>query len=998
METNNNNNNGVGGGGSVGSNLNSLLSSSTGSFGSLLSPIQSGLSGGNNSNNNNNNNSAEYDSKVQKIVANYQKIKGQNAILKKALVQEQQKTTDLEKELKEKSQALTTAIQEHDVLEFNNQRLTKRITLIQEANTEKKESGWGFGKSKVELQKKEEEINILKSELQEKIDDNESLHSVTTEKENAYKALDSQLRGVISEKDSLLVEKDLKIESLLIEQKESEKKLVDQTRGLRENIGLLEKSLKQVYITAKQRDDALQQLSQIFENGLSNQPPINFDYPIENITPSNERFSFDDIIFDKTFQDITLNSASFNSIADKNQWSQPYRAIIICVQNFISYHLDIISKLTSSHQSIVKSLNEKHQNEIIDLNENKSIITLQKEEIEFTLNSKTEELTLKEKEVLLLSQELLEKTQLLNQQLQTSRVIDEQIQNERAEYQKTKSQLEQQIITITNNFQDELKKAKDQHQGLLRHQKQLLNSKIEQQNSIILNLQKQLSSLSVLQPTNSNSGSSNSLIDLDTSNNSNNNSNSNNTSFLDLSFIEGQLNNININNNSNNNNNANTGGSSLLDFDEQQQQQQPPPATTATTIINSAEFNSTDSTSPKVQSERFKLTVLDDTGDQLESLNFSITDKEREKEMKIYYENKITQLLNKISNIDAKTVRYHDQYQQLLKKGSGNDNVKKEHEATLLELKNTKDELEVTRFNYDQQLRMMTEQFVSLNESISQLDSELLNIKQHKILCAKCKTWNPLEFIFSPENPNLYCSKGHPLQTLQIIKIPFKLFDFNPNTKKFAKKKSTDNLYGSVYKLKRNNLNWFEIGCKQLHVPIDRYNVYWKIQIKEYTKPLYFHCSITIDKEIYTFRQKVIERETILANIGEWRLFKTNIIAPPPNSIKGNTHMVVKCMLYNIDQFSTTRLSNIVIDYFQLVPIYEELPTTTTPPIVYIDTIPDFPSPSLYEPIDCQHFIPIEQDQDSALYQNQSKLLLQRCSERRKEMIVLFNKENYFSS
>jgi len=762
MEGNNNNRDSVGGGGSL-NNLNSLLSSSTSSFGSLLSPTQTGLGSNSNNNNNNNNNSGtniDYD-KVQKIVANYQKIKGQNAILKKALVQEQQKTTDLEKELKEKSQALTTAIQEHDVLEFNNQRLTKRITLIQEANSEKKESGWGFGKSKVELQKKEEEINILKSELQEKIDDNESLHSVTTEKENAYKALDSQLKGVIAEKDTLLVEKDLKIEALLIEQKESEKKLVDQTRGLRENIGLLEKSLKQVYITAKQRDDALNQLTQMLEGGLSNQPLVNLDYPLENITPSNERFSFDNLIFDKTFQDITLNSSSFNSIADKNQWSQPYRTIIVCVQGFISYHLDLLSQLTSSHQSIVKSLNEKHQNELNNLNENNSKITLQKEEIEFTLNSKNEELTLKEKEVLLLSQELLEKTQLLNQQLQQSRQIDDQIQMERAEYQKTKSQLEQQIQTITNNFNDELKKSKDHHQGLLRHQKQLLNSKIEEQNSIILNLQKQLSSLSVLQPQNTNNNSSNNLVNLDDTNNeiNNNNSNNNNNSLLDLSFIGGD-------GQSSPNNNKNISSSnSLLDLDDQKLDSTN--NNSNNNNRNSVELNSPNNVSPKIQSERFKLTVLDDTGDQLESLNFSMSDKEREKEMKLYYENKITQLLNKISNIDAKAVRYHEQYQQLLKKGTGNDTVKKELETTLADLKNTKDELEVTRFNYDQQLRMMTEQFVSLNESISQLDSELLNIKQHKILCAKCKTWNPLEYIFSPENPNFNCSKGHPLQTLQ---------------------------------------------------------------------------------------------------------------------------------------------------------------------------------------------------------------------------------------
>ncbi|KYQ89201.1 hypothetical protein DLAC_10445 [Tieghemostelium lacteum] len=154
-------------------------------------------------------------------------------------------------------------------------------------------------------------------------------------------------------------------------------------------------------------------------------------------------------------------------------------------------------------------------------------------------------------------------------------------------------------------------------------------------------------------------------------------------------------------------------------------------------------------------------------GEESDSLNFSQTDKERENEMKQYYEKKITQLLNKISNIDTKAMRYYEQYQQLLKNGLSSDSLQLELDNSKKELKDTKDELEVTRVNYDQQMRILTEQFISLNETVSQLDTDLIRIKQHKVTCGKCKNWNILEYVFSPENTGLFCSKGHPIQTIQ---------------------------------------------------------------------------------------------------------------------------------------------------------------------------------------------------------------------------------------
>ncbi|KAM9977104.1 hypothetical protein ACTFIR_010960 [Dictyostelium discoideum] len=753
--------------------------------------------------------------KIQKIVNNYQKVKNQNAILKKALLQEQQKTNDLEKGLKEKEQALTTSLQEHDVLDFNNQRLTKRIQLMQDHMNEKKESGgqWFGGKNqKLEIQKKEEEINILRSELQEKIDDNEGLHSVNIEKENAYKSLEQDLKSNITEKEREIQEKQEKINVLLIEQKESEKKLHDQTKGLRDAISLLEINFKQIYSSTKQRDDSFIRLSELIQTGLnSNLPLISFDYPLENITPSNERFPIEDIIetIEKSNSNnntiINIDSNTIKTISDRNSWIPPIKSIIGSVQQFLSYHLEQVSQLISSHRSSMSQLIETNQQEFKRLNQQLNDLLLQKEELEFRLNTVGEQLLKKEFEISEHSASIKTINETISKLQDSNQQLDSQSLRDKESYNQMKKQFESQIKSIKSDFELEMKQAKDQNQALLKHQKGLLNSKINEKDLIISNLEKKLS---LIQKSLSNNSSpqisiqqqqqqqqSPILLDLNNNNNNddnntnantNTNTNSISNDLIDLSFLEsnGLSNNNNNNNNKNNfgeqNSNNNNSSNSLINLDDDiildtqidEEKQIKQENNNNNNSGNNSLENSVILTTPRpVVSDRFKLSVLDETGDESDSLNFSMTDKERENEMKVYYENKITQLLNKISNIDAKALRYYDQYQQLMKKGGASQS---ELDSTILELKNckaelknTKDELEVTRVNYDQQMRYLTEQFISLNENVSSLDSQLIKIKQYKVSCGKCKHWNQLEFIFSPNNQGLYCSKGHPILTIQ---------------------------------------------------------------------------------------------------------------------------------------------------------------------------------------------------------------------------------------
>jgi hypothetical protein len=100
-------------------------------------------------------------------------------------LQDQDKIKALEIELSETAQKVRQSQDANDALSFNNARLSKSIASLQEQiqilvrlTDQKKKSGGGlslFGSSKAELVHKEEEMLLLREELQNKLSENESL-------------------------------------------------------------------------------------------------------------------------------------------------------------------------------------------------------------------------------------------------------------------------------------------------------------------------------------------------------------------------------------------------------------------------------------------------------------------------------------------------------------------------------------------------------------------------------------------------------------------------------------------------------------------------------------------------------------------------------------------------------------------------------------------------------------------------------------------------------
>ncbi|XP_032664664.1 spindle pole body component 110 [Odontomachus brunneus] len=130
--------------------------------------------------------------KYQKIATEYSKIRAQANVLKKAVIDEQTRNTDIRNQLKEKEVELRRAEQELDSLTFRNQQLTKRITVLQE-ELDKAQNKPKKGRNK-QTPENNSQIpappnNILDEEFQKKIVENAQLLSQISDKDSEIESL-----------------------------------------------------------------------------------------------------------------------------------------------------------------------------------------------------------------------------------------------------------------------------------------------------------------------------------------------------------------------------------------------------------------------------------------------------------------------------------------------------------------------------------------------------------------------------------------------------------------------------------------------------------------------------------------------------------------------------------------------------------------------------------------------------------------------------------------
>lgn len=131
--------------------------------------------------------SPDIQAKYHKLAAEYSKLRAQNQVLKKAVVDEQGKTSQLSDLVKSRDQMLRKAEQENDSLTFRNQQLTKRLTLLQDDLDEIEfKTKKGKGKAESVVDGASADNNVFTEELQSKIQENARLQSELAEIETTF--------------------------------------------------------------------------------------------------------------------------------------------------------------------------------------------------------------------------------------------------------------------------------------------------------------------------------------------------------------------------------------------------------------------------------------------------------------------------------------------------------------------------------------------------------------------------------------------------------------------------------------------------------------------------------------------------------------------------------------------------------------------------------------------------------------------------------------------
>ncbi|CAH3134228.1 unnamed protein product [Pocillopora meandrina] len=137
--------------------------------------------------------------KYQKLAAEFAKQRAQNTVLKKAVIEEQEKTKTLQETLRQKDQSIRKYEQEIDSLQFRNDQLSKRVAVLQE-ELDDYDGKNRRGKSRIDGVTKGEDNFVKDQELQIKIQENErlqrELYETTQEHKGTILTLQEKLESI----------------------------------------------------------------------------------------------------------------------------------------------------------------------------------------------------------------------------------------------------------------------------------------------------------------------------------------------------------------------------------------------------------------------------------------------------------------------------------------------------------------------------------------------------------------------------------------------------------------------------------------------------------------------------------------------------------------------------------------------------------------------------------------------------------------------------------
>ncbi|XP_012494308.1 PREDICTED: protein phosphatase 1 regulatory subunit 21 [Propithecus coquereli] len=190
--------------------------------------------------------SAELQGKYQKLAQEYSKLRAQNQVLKKGVVDEQANSAALKEQLKMKDQSLRKLQQEMDSLTFRNLQLAKRVELLQDELSLSEPRGKKNKKSgESSSQLSQEQKSVFDEDLQKKIEENERLHIQFFEADEQHKHVEAELRSRLADLETEAAQHQAVVDGLTRKYMETIEKLQNDKAKLEVKSQTLEKEAKE---------------------------------------------------------------------------------------------------------------------------------------------------------------------------------------------------------------------------------------------------------------------------------------------------------------------------------------------------------------------------------------------------------------------------------------------------------------------------------------------------------------------------------------------------------------------------------------------------------------------------------------------------------------------------------------------------------------------------------------------------------------------------------
>lgn len=189
--------------------------------------------------------SAELQGKYQKLAQEYSKLRAQNQVLKKGVMDEQANSAALKEQLKMKDQSLRKLQQEMDSLTFRNLQLAKRVELLQDELALSEPRGKKNKKSGESSQLSQEQKSVFDEDLQKKIEENERLHIQFFEADEKHKHVEAELRNRLSSLETEAAQNQAVVDGLTRKYMETIEKLQNDKAKLEVKSQTLEKEAKE---------------------------------------------------------------------------------------------------------------------------------------------------------------------------------------------------------------------------------------------------------------------------------------------------------------------------------------------------------------------------------------------------------------------------------------------------------------------------------------------------------------------------------------------------------------------------------------------------------------------------------------------------------------------------------------------------------------------------------------------------------------------------------